>query len=208
MQGRAWLYTPISLPIIDFYESSTLPAIYFSSVLVTQCRAPSQRTSPVYCIIPLHAPQTPSRLSVLGSKCTPQVWLQIASFCKELAQATTWTPHFATYQTSPFDLRIMAAYLLGFILYFSPFLVTAQFNTANMIKSLMRLLFSTGLPASITRDDDFFNEPSTMRPRLTAAAAKDFASADDAASPSTSSIYQVVAKGLPGVSMHYAARSA
>jgi hypothetical protein len=83
-----------------------------------------------------------------------------------------------------------------------------------MIKNLMHLLFSTGLSSSITRDDDFFNEPSTMRPRLTAAAAKDAISgstehAPNLASPSSSlPTYQVVARGLPGAKTHYAATSA
>ena len=77
-----------------------------------------------------------------------------------------------------------------------------------MIKNLMRLLFSTGLSSDITRDDDFFNEPSTMRPRLTAAAAKDSGSVEDPAALSTSPTYQVVAKGLAGATIHYAAPSA
>jgi len=73
----------------------------------------------------------------------------------------------------------------------------------------MRLLFSTGFSglAEIPDDEDFFNEPSTMRPQLTAAAAKD-SSADDLAQPPSSSTYQVVARGLPGAQIHYAAPSA
>jgi len=59
----------------------------------------------------------------------------------------------------------------------------------------------------ISNDEDFFNEPSTLRPRLTAAAAKD-GSAEDLAVPSTTSTYQVVARGLPGAKIHYAAPSA
>ncbi len=41
----------------------------------------------------------------------------------------------------------------------------------NMIKQLIYLLFSTGFSGDTPSDDDFFNEPSTLRPRLTAAAA-------------------------------------
>jgi hypothetical protein len=80
-----------------------------------------------------------------------------------------------------------------------------------MIKNLMHLLFSTGLSSTVPGDDDFFNEPSTMRPRLTAAAAaKESSPTEDAASPlsSTSSTYQVVARGLPCTKIHYAAPSA
>ncbi|ETI21786.1 hypothetical protein G647_05855 [Cladophialophora carrionii CBS 160.54] len=80
-----------------------------------------------------------------------------------------------------------------------------------MIKDLMRLLFSTGLSSTAPSDDDFFNEPSTMRPRLTAAAAaaaKESGSTQDSASLSTSSTYQVVARGHPCTKIHYAAPSA
>lgn len=78
----------------------------------------------------------------------------------------------------------------------------------------MQLLFSTGFASSnLSRDDDFFNEPSTMRPHLTAAgaaAAKEGNSpAEDLGSPcNATSLYQVVAKGLPGARIHYAAPSA
>lgn len=108
----------------------------------------------------------------------------------------------------------MAAYLLGFVLLvFHPFSLSpsSYFSlllVCNMIKNLMRLLFSTGLPSEALRDDDFFNEPSTMRPRLTAAAAKDGGSTDQLASLSTASTYQVIARGLPGAKIHYAAPSA
>jgi hypothetical protein len=85
-----------------------------------------------------------------------------------------------------------------------------------MIKQLMLLLFSTGLSSAQVSDDGFFNEPSTMRPQLTAAAAKDNYSAtdDDLSSTSsslpssTASTYQVIARGLPGAQIHYAASSA
>ncbi|KAK5557265.1 hypothetical protein LTR46_004291 [Exophiala xenobiotica] len=89
-----------------------------------------------------------------------------------------------------------------------------------MIKQLMHLLFSTGLSSDQVSDDGFFNEPSTMRPQLTAAAAKDNYSATDddlpSSSPSpspslpssTASTYQVIARGLPGARIHYAAPSA
>ncbi|KAH0843336.1 hypothetical protein FOPE_08411 [Fonsecaea pedrosoi] len=77
-----------------------------------------------------------------------------------------------------------------------------------MIKNLMRLLFSTGFSFENHRDDDFFNEPSTMRPRLTAAAAKEDGSTELLTPLSSSSTYQVVAKGLPGATIHYAAPSA
>jgi hypothetical protein len=99
----------------------------------------------------------------------------------------------------------MAAYLLGFILYFSLLSIPA-----TMLKILMRLLFSTGFNSTVGRDDDFFNEPSTMRPRMTAAAAKDYYGfTDHVASPvSAASMYQVVARGLPGAKIHYAAMSA
>ncbi|KAK7893814.1 hypothetical protein LTR67_006515 [Exophiala xenobiotica] len=86
----------------------------------------------------------------------------------------------------------MAAYLLGFVF--------------------------TGLSSDQVSDDGFFNEPSTMRPQLTAAAAKDNYSATDddlpssSSSPSlpssTASTYQVIARGLPGARIHYAASSA
>ncbi|KAK5455077.1 hypothetical protein LTS15_005797 [Exophiala xenobiotica] len=84
----------------------------------------------------------------------------------------------------------MAAYLLGFVF--------------------------TGLSSAQVSDDGFFNEPSTMRPQLTAAAAKDNYSATDddlsSSSPSlpssTASTYQVIARGLPGAKIHYAAPSA
>ncbi|KAK5222129.1 hypothetical protein LTS03_008660 [Exophiala xenobiotica] len=90
----------------------------------------------------------------------------------------------------------MAAYLLGFVF--------------------------TGLSSDQVSDDGFFNEPSTMRPQLTAAAAKDNYSATDddlpSSSPSpspspslpssTASTYQVIARGLPGARIHYAAPSA
>jgi len=82
-------------------------------------------------------------------------------------------------------LVLMAAYLLGLVV--------------------------TGLSsAQIPNDEDFFNEPSTMRPQLTAAAAKDgISAAADFASPSSSSSpYQVVARGVPGARIHYAAPSA
>ncbi|EXJ59255.1 hypothetical protein A1O7_06687 [Cladophialophora yegresii CBS 114405] len=112
----------------------------------------------------------------------------------------------------------MAAYLLGFVLYFSPvpfpYLAVPDLSlpicaTANMIKDLMRLLFSTGFSSTAPRDDDFFNEPSTMRPRLTAAAAaKESGPTEESASLSTSSAYQVVARGYPCTNIHYAAPSA
>ncbi|KIW31270.1 uncharacterized protein PV07_02932 [Cladophialophora immunda] len=111
----------------------------------------------------------------------------------------------------------MAAYLLGFVLYALLSLpVSLQFDhtlvvhypLATMIKSLMRLLFSTGFSFENHRDDDFFNEPSTMRPRLTAAAAKEDGSTEHLASLSSPSTYQVVARGLPGAKIHYAAPSA
>jgi len=75
----------------------------------------------------------------------------------------------------------MAAYLLGFVF--------------------------TGLSSAQVSDDGFFNEPSTMRPQLTAAAAKD-SSIDDLSSLPTASTYQVIARGLPGAKIHYAAPSA
>lgn len=107
---------------------------------------------------------------------------------------------------------IMAAYLLGFVLYFSLLasllVLPSPTLAANMIKKLMRLLFSTGFSSNDTpNDEDFFNEPSTLRPQLTAAAAKEGA-AEDLASHPTSSTYQVVARGLPGAKIHYAAPSA
>lgn len=79
-----------------------------------------------------------------------------------------------------------------------------------MIKQLMHLLFSTGLLSAQVSDDGFFNEPSTMRPQLTAAAAKDSSVSDDLSSPpaASASTYQVIANGLPGAKIHYAAPSA
>ena len=76
-----------------------------------------------------------------------------------------------------------------------------------MMKNLMRLLFSTGF-RSQSSDDDFFDEPSTMRLRLTAAAAKGAGSAEDLMSPASSSTDQVVARGLPGAKIYYAAQTA
>ncbi|KIW99628.1 uncharacterized protein Z518_11041 [Rhinocladiella mackenziei CBS 650.93] len=78
-----------------------------------------------------------------------------------------------------------------------------------MIKNLMRLLFSGGFSREIPDDHDFFNEPSTMRPTLTAAGAKDCSTTDEIASSSTASTaYRAAARGLPGVKIHYAAPSA
>jgi len=88
-----------------------------------------------------------------------------------------------------------------------------------MIKQLMQLLFSTGVASHTIPDDaDFFNEPSTLRPHLTAdAAAKDSAATatatatttmDDLSLPSPATAYQIIARGFPGAHVHYAASSA
>ncbi|OQV05385.1 hypothetical protein CLAIMM_10139 [Cladophialophora immunda] len=99
-------------------------------------------------------------------------------------QATTSTFHpTCSHHSQPQGVAIsMAAYLLGFVF--------------------------TGFSFENHRDDDFFNEPSTMRPRLTAAAAKEDGSTEHLASLSSPSTYQVVARGLPGAKIHYAAPSA
>jgi hypothetical protein len=82
-----------------------------------------------------------------------------------------------------------------------------------MYKQLIRLILSTGLSSNQEPvDDDFFNEPSTMRVRLTAANAKDESpvadgSATVAATTSTTT-YQTIARGMPGAKVHYAAASA
>lgn len=92
----------------------------------------------------------------------------------------------------------------------------------------MALLHSTGLSSSNEPvDDDFFNEPSVLRVNLTAseaaAGAKDNAPSSNEASSTTNSstttpatsgtsntktTYQVIAQGMPGAKIHYAAPSA
>jgi hypothetical protein len=79
-----------------------------------------------------------------------------------------------------------------------------------MYKKLIHLLLSTGLSSNEGPvDDDFFNEPSTLKVNLTAAAvvAKDN-SLDNAVSVNSSSTYQAIAQGMPGAKVHYAAPSA
>lgn len=84
-----------------------------------------------------------------------------------------------------------------------------------MYKKLMHLLLSTGLSSnSEPVDDDFFNEPSTLKVNLTAseAAAADKENSPDSdgavSSASTKTTYQVIAQGMPGAKIHYAAASA
>lgn len=91
-----------------------------------------------------------------------------------------------------------------------------------MYKKLIQLLLSTGLSSNQELSDDgFFDEPSTMRVRLTAANARDESSPQateikSAASALDSSVtaasatttYQTIARGMPGAKVHYAAASA
>lgn len=82
-----------------------------------------------------------------------------------------------------------------------------------MIKQLIHLVFySTGSTSTDTcsTDDDFFNEPSVLRPQVMSAAAvaKDDAMEFAATPPTSSSHCQVVVTGLFRPGMHYAARSA
>lgn len=79
-----------------------------------------------------------------------------------------------------------------------------------MYKKLIHFLLSTGLLSNEGPvDDDFFNEPSTLKVNLTAAAvlSKD-PSPDSAASVDSASTYQTIARGMPGAKPHYAAPSA
>ncbi|KAK5054702.1 hypothetical protein LTR84_001594 [Exophiala bonariae] len=80
-----------------------------------------------------------------------------------------------------------------------------------MYKQLIRLILSTGLSSNQGPvDDDFFNEPSTMRVRLTAANAKEEPPVADASVTATAgtTTYQTIARGMPGAKVHYAAASA
>lgn len=81
-----------------------------------------------------------------------------------------------------------------------------------MYKKLIHLLLSTGLSSNSNEglgDDDFFNEPSTLKVNLTAAAvvAKDNYP-DNAVLMTSASTYQAIARGMPGAKVHYAAPSA
>ncbi|KIW18543.1 hypothetical protein PV08_02831 [Exophiala spinifera] len=114
----------------------------------------------------------------------------------------------------------MAAYLLSvvFPLILSPPISFVANCAATMLKQLMHhILFSTGLSSSQASDDDFFNEPSTMRPQMTAAAAKDCTTSTISASPqsttsasttASATTYAVIARDVAGASVHYAASSA
>ncbi|KIV79011.1 hypothetical protein PV11_06604 [Exophiala sideris] len=87
----------------------------------------------------------------------------------------------------------MAAHLLAFIL-----------------QLIQLVLYSTGSTAAdACSDDDFFNEPSVLRPQMMTAAKDGALELVPVSSASTSSSqYQVIAGDLRGVGMHYAARSA
>lgn len=88
----------------------------------------------------------------------------------------------------------------------------------TMIKLLLDLLFSSGFPSSAPdQDEDFFDEPSTMKPQLTAAAAvaakdgpTDDLTPDHLFYMVSEASYSapVVAGGLAGARIHYAAPSA
>lgn len=90
-----------------------------------------------------------------------------------------------------------------------------------MYKQLIQLLLSTGLSTTNQGpvDDDFFNEPSTLKVRLTAADAKNddddektvavhHSVGDSTTASSTPTTYQAIARGMPGAKVHYAAASA